>query len=312
MYYWISNWGLITLEGKNLKLSHILQVMSHQSGTEIVTNLDADTQVTVQFHHTPLNRAMEILAARTDANWQGVWIAGPDKASVKNALTTLQQENRMGDTWKTFNTPQMGLFALSADPVDPRSIKVKLSPMPVMDIASAFDQLSQKTGQRFILPDQWNPAFTKTPSEGSIRRIVSTLASAGKGQTKEVILLHGFRRNRSDDAKADGQPQFDRRNNRQFNPEWLADRIAIATTNLPPEEQAKAKSQFDEMRKFWASLKGLTPEQRREKMQEFFNRPDIQDQMELAAAQRDANRTPEQRENRYRNYIQRKSQSKGK
>ena len=51
--------------------------------------------------------------------------------------------------------------------------------------------------------------------------------------------------------------------------------------------------------------------ERRAEIEEHFNKPDVEARMEEQAAARDARRTPEQREQRYRNYIRRKEQIKG-
>ena len=95
-----------------------------------------------------------------------------------------------------------------------------------------------------------------------------------------------------------------------MNPEWMAQRAEAAIAQLPPDEQKIAKADFDEMRKFWAEVRALPEDQRRAKMEEFFNRPDVQDKMEERMAARDARRSPEQREKRMQKYVAQKEQIK--
>jgi hypothetical protein len=65
------------------------------------------------------------------------------------------------------------------------------------------------------------------------------------------------------------------------------------------------------MRTFWESIRQIPEPERRAKIEEHLNKPDVEARMEEQAAARDARRTPEQREQRYRNYIRRKEQIKG-
>jgi len=80
---------------------------------------------------------------------------------------------------------------------------------------------------------------------------------------------------------------------------------------LPPDEQDQARREFNEMWTFWESIRQLPETERRAKIEEHFNRPDVEARIEEQAAARDSRRTPEQREQRYRNYIRRKEQIKG-
>ena len=80
---------------------------------------------------------------------------------------------------------------------------------------------------------------------------------------------------------------------------------------LPPEDQAEATKRFDEARAFWETVRGLPEEERRVKIEEHMSQPEVQLRIEERAALREARQSPEQREQRYRNYIQRKEQIKG-
>ncbi|MEO8204952.1 MAG: hypothetical protein ABI615_02140 [Chthoniobacterales bacterium] len=306
---WISNWGLINIAGKNLKLANVLKTMSRQGGIEIISNLDPETRVSVEFHNTTLTRALEILSARTESNWQGVWVVAPTKSLVAEAMASFKEGKQLED-WKVINSPGMGAFAVQSS-IDPRTTTVTFSPMQTKDMASAFDQLAQKSGERFVLPKDWNPDFGKMPSAGRMDKLVSKLAKSGKGVARQAIVLSDFRRNwQQGNRRPQGEAWMGGRGNRA-NQEWMAERMTLAIANLPPAEQEQAKKEVNERRQFWASLQGLPPEERRKKMEEFFNRRDIQDKMEQLAARRDADRTPEQRVEQYRKYVERKQSKKG-
>ena len=90
------------------------------------------------------------------------------------------------------------------------------------------------------------------------------------------------------------------------NPEWAAERAQAAIALLPPDEQDQARREFNEIRTFWESIHQLPEPERRAGIEEHFNKPDVEARIEEQAAARDSRRTPEQREQRYRNYIRRK------
>ena len=95
-----------------------------------------------------------------------------------------------------------------------------------------------------------------------------------------------------------------------MNPEWLAQRAEAAIAQLPADQQLAAKADYDTMKKFWEEVRALPEDQRRPKIEEFMNRPEIQDKMEQRQAARDARQSPTQREKRMKNYIERKKQMK--
>lgn len=95
-----------------------------------------------------------------------------------------------------------------------------------------------------------------------------------------------------------------------MNPAWIAERAEAMIAQLPPAEQPAAKADFDSMHKIWEEVKDLPDDQRHAKLEEFFNRPEIQDRMTEREAARDARRSPEQREQRMKRYVERKKQAK--
>jgi hypothetical protein len=79
---------------------------------------------------------------------------------------------------------------------------------------------------------------------------------------------------------------------------------------LPPAEQPAARADFESMHKIWEEVKDLPDDQRRAKLEEFLNRPEVQDRMAEREIARDARRSPEQREQRMKRYVERKNQMK--
>ena len=95
-----------------------------------------------------------------------------------------------------------------------------------------------------------------------------------------------------------------------MNPDWIAQRADAMIAQLPPAEQPAAKADFETTHKIWEEVKDLPDDQRRAKLEEVFNRPDVQDRMAEREAARDLRRSPEQREDRMRRYLDRKNQMK--
>ena len=100
-------------------------------------------------------------------------------------------------------------------------------------------------------------------------------------------------------ARADGEGGEKRR-------QMMDERMQAEIDKLPPVQRAAAQSEFDERRKFFEGMKDLTPEQRAAKMQERMQDPAQQEKFLNGMAKRDAMKTPGQRTDRYRSYLQRK------
>ena len=80
---------------------------------------------------------------------------------------------------------------------------------------------------------------------------------------------------------------------------------------LPSGEEAAARAEFDERDKLFTAMRELPEGERRGKMEEFFNKPEIQDKMEERRTGSEERKTPEQRLQRYEKYVQKKQQIKG-
>jgi len=93
-----------------------------------------------------------------------------------------------------------------------------------------------------------------------------------------------------------------------MNPEWMAQRAEAAIAQLPPDERKTAQADFDATRKFFEEVRALPDDQRRAKMDEYMNRPDVQDKMAARQDARDTRQSPLQREKRMKTYLERKKQ----
>ena len=62
VYYFYSNWGLVTVKATDVPLSKIISSIEWQGWVKIYTNLPLDTKVTMFVDHVPLAEAMETLA----------------------------------------------------------------------------------------------------------------------------------------------------------------------------------------------------------------------------------------------------------
>ena len=206
----------------------------------------------------------------------------------------------------------MGMVAGDTPP-DPRFLAVKPEAGEKNDLQSALLQVAVKSGVMTAVPRDWNPDAKMPKSTAPAARIVRQLISSSGGQVQEsfLIIARGGR-----DGRPGGPPDGgDRggqaggpRGREGMNPEWMAQRAEAAIAQLPPEERLAAKADFDAMRKSWEEIRSLPEDQRRAKMEEMMNRPDVQDKMADRQAARDARQSPQQRENRMRNYIAQKQQ----
>jgi hypothetical protein len=202
---------------------------------------------------------------------------------------------------------------------DPRAIVWKPSDMPEKTLQTFFDQGAQKTGAIFALPEGWNPSVKKLPKEGRIGDVAVRVVKSGGGTVQEVFLLTVQPPRPQQTAGSEennGRWEFTRtvftpQRGGQRNPEWVAERTQAQLATLPEAQQVEAKKQMDEMRAFWESVRALPEEERRAKMEEMMNKPEIQERIEERMSARDAKTPPQKREQRMKRYIERKNQMKG-
>lgn len=198
---------------------------------------------------------------------------------------------------------------------DPRFIEWKISEVTDRNLQAFLSQGAQKTGALFAVPKDWNPVLGKLPKSGTTRDMAKAVTSAAEGRVQEVFLITI---NARLEQAADNGPRFtptvfspQRGPMAQINQEWIRERVDAQIAALPAEEQAQAKKDMNEFRAFRDSLRNLSEEERRAKWEEFMNRADVQERMEERQAARDAKNSPDQRDARARNYLERKQAQKG-
>ncbi len=317
-----SGWGLVTLDVQNAPVSNVLASISRQGGVEIVSNLEPSTPVTIQVRKVRPAEALDIVAVRTDSVWQLAYLGANTKARVDAALASFRAGTPTAD-WSSYGGGGFG-FIESASGSVPDLGKAKWTPSGPGKLHALLDEASQKTGVMTAAPTDWQP-LAQAPNPGPLRRAMPRLFGSAGGVVREVFLLRGRPRSASDETgpgpgrgergpwigaapergDRDGAP-------RRGDPAQMAERIEAQIALLPPSEQAQARADFEEMRKFRESLQNLPEEERRAKAREFFNRPEMAERMEERRMAREAKMTPEQRIERAKRYFERKKAAKAK
>jgi hypothetical protein len=285
---------------------------------EIASNLDPSTPVTIKVTRVPAVEAIDITAIRTDASWRLIYMGAPDAARIDAALKAFEAGQRE-EGWTSHGGGGFsGMLSPSGAALDLRLAAWKPSgPAGLQDL---LREAAEKTGTTLAAPSDWNPAAS-APAAGAMREAVPALFQAVGGVSREVFLV---RADRERGPEADGGERsrgggwIGRREQRGegrggwagMDPAAAAERIEAQIALLPKEEQAKAREEFDIMRKFWEEVRDLPEEERRAKAREFFTSPAMAERMEDRRLARDAKRTPEQRNERSRQYFQRRDAAK--
>ncbi|MCX6969261.1 MAG: hypothetical protein NTV93_03785 [Verrucomicrobia bacterium] len=314
-YFWPD--GLITLDFRDAPVSNVISSIERQGHVRIGTNVPLETLVTMQMKRVPLMDALETLSVRIEGELRVVFAGATTKTQAVSALEELQS-GKPSDNWAVAWFPSMGMIAGDTPP-DPRSLAVKPEAGEKNDLQSALQQVAMKSGVMTAVPKDWNPDAKMPTNTAPASNIVKQLINSSGGQVQEsfLIIARGGRDGGRDGGPPGqggpggdrgGPPGGQRAGRDAMNPEWLAQRAEAAIAQLPPEERLAAKADFDAMRKFWDVVRALPDDQRRAKMEEFFNRPDVQDKMEQRQTARDSRQSPQQREKRMKAYIERKRQ----
>lgn len=314
---WVSQRGLVTLNYANAPLSQVIRSIERQGLVEIRTNAEPTTPVTIRLVRAPVAEAIETLAVRTDGDARLAYIAARTGDQITEALAAFGAGTNPGG-WAVFSSGfARRLVFGDTSTLDPRLIEWKLSKGADRTLQALIDQGAQKTGALFAVPIDWNPTLASWPLSGRVGKVTADLVRTAKGKVREIFLLTVNRRYDSPrQAEPDGRPGrtvfSEQRAERQESAEWTAERVQAQIALLPEDAQADARKNAEAAREFWESIRGLPDEERLAKIQEHMNLPEVQLRMDERSAVRDAMRTPEQREQRYRNYIERKEQIKGR
>lgn len=303
LYYLISNWGLITVHAKEVPLKDIVHSIERQGHVTLVTNFDPERKVNLYITKVPLTEALETLAASTDGRWSLLYVIAPTKDKLQDGLKQVTQAELPAD-WKRLATPLPPFITPQLpEPIDPRILRWRVEAPATTNLQDYLAQGSLSADVTFLFPVDWNPAIPQPPASGVLPNVIKSLSAAANAATKEVFFLSEMRRQ----PRPQGEPG-------QRPPMWqnldyarIDERVQQQLAQLPPEEQKEARASYDNNKAFFLSMENLTPEERRAKMRDFFQNPDMQDRMES----RDARRTPEQRAARGARYVQTRAAAQG-
>lgn len=311
--------GTITVDFRDAPLSKVVAAIERQGRVDIVTNADPAMPVTLRLRKAPLMEALDTLSVRTETDLRPALFGAPSASGFAGILEAFGS-GKPAEGWAVAWFPTMGMLSSGGTPPDARLLEVKLDDPSTGDLQTRLREVSAKSGLLTAVPQDWNPTGAATASARSASKLAGELVKSSGGATKEVFLLiarppreGGMAggpppEGREGWAGRGGGPSGDRQN---INPAWLAARADAVIATLPREAQEAARKEADSLRAIWEEIRALPPEQRGEKMAELFSRPDVQERMAEREAARDAKRTPEQRAERYKRYIDRKQQATG-
>ena len=200
-------------------------------------------------------------------------------------------------------------------------------PDPRRDVWNV-DEPSDKTLQEFMkaaatgvsasfaCPEGFNPPVGKAPSSGEIRKAAAKLAKNAGAKMEEVFLLlgrpAGLVENERDRDRSDrddeGRPPRSSGGSRGGPPNFdmVRQRQLAEIAKLPANEQAAAKAEFAEREQFFTAMRDLSSDERRAKMEEYFNKPENQDKMADRRTRGDERKSPDQRLQKYQRYVEKK------
>ncbi|MEO6788830.1 MAG: hypothetical protein ABI318_22135 [Chthoniobacteraceae bacterium] len=322
--YWVwSNWGLITVDVNGKPLAEVIRSIEKQGGIVLKTNMDATKPVTMHVHKVPLTDALETLAGVTDSRWRLGYFFASDAGTLKSAFEMIASGKRP-EGWKNFEVPLFGGRPGSLDdeaiPMDPRRDTWAVKAPEEKTLQAFLQAASAGVSASFTCPESFNPAISSTPSSGQIRKSASQLAKAAGAKMEEVFLLMGRpvgvveADNRDDDdgmsggSRGGGRGSFGGRSGGSGGPNFtlMRDRQLAEIAKLPASEQTSAKAEFDEREKLYTSLRDLSDDERRAKMNDYMNNPDNQQRMADRINKSNERKTPDQRLAKYQRYVAKK------
>ena len=312
---WISDWGLVTLHVKDEPLGKVLASIASQGHTHAKTSLDSTLPVSLDVDKVTPAVALDILSGRVDADVRVVYLAAPTKSALNAAITSLETTGKVADWTPHF---YQGPSAVGVIGTDPSTLELKIEG-PDNQLPLLLDQAAQKTGVMTGTPQDWSPSVSKLPPTAPAGKVIKDLVGSAHGQLANFFFLtkQEWRNRRpqaegSPQAEGGGQPQggdpFAGMNGQRsrMNPEWREARVQAQIKQLPPEAQAAAIKDVEEMKAVFKQMQGLSQEERRAKWEELMSNPDFADRMESRRAVRQQSQTAEQRIDRGISYLERR------
>ncbi len=327
----IAGWGLVTVHVREVPLPKVIASIERQGGIVIQTSADPAINVSMDVDKVTPVEAVATLAERIEGNWRLVYLLAATPSAITPAIEAMKGGERRPQDWKTFSAGGRGGFmgGESEFVPDPRMTKWNVTAMADKKLQSLLDQFSQKTGVSALVPEAWNPDLKKLPKSGKAGSAIPDLAKLAGGTSKELFFINKSNRPQDGERAAGGGPPSGdfggegggapagRRNNAdpanprpEPNPEWAKERFEAQIALLPKSEQAAARADQEAIQKTFEEVRKLPADQRQARMEQIMNDPAAQDRMAAAQERRDSKRSPEQRANRYRAYVERKQIAK--
>ncbi|MHA3770821.1 hypothetical protein ACXR0O_04715 [Verrucomicrobiota bacterium sgz303538] len=321
-----ASWGLITVDVTDAPASQVIHSIEKQAGVRIRTNLPSDKTVTMHVKKVPFLHALDVLSASTEANWSVAYVTAPNKQDIETALSTFSNGQEM-EGWKRFSLPPMrGMSGVEEGTSDPREENWETKAASEGTLHAYLEQASHTLSAQFWAPEQWNPAVTSAPKSGKVEDVLPKLAKVVHGQSAEVFLLRGRPQRTRDTAEGEqNNGEGTRRERGQLagrggfggqNEEMrkiMEERALAQIEKLPADKREEARAEFEERKKFFEEMAQLTPEERKAKIEERIEKEmgngSRASRMDSNMTKRGAMQTAEQRADRYRGYLDRKSQN---
>jgi len=302
----------ITLNFNKAPLGKVLPIIEKKTKIRIVTDLDPSTPVTLMVHQAAPAIVWEALAGALDARASLRVALAPDRGALDAYLRALAAGERPED-WESHRVPIPGMIGPGGETPDPRLQRLAApSPWPEGTLQQHLLTLAESSDASWSAPKARDPPVSfRADDRTTVPDAAATLARQASGTSTLFLHLSSGRRGRDSEgpppmAGSGGEGGGFRRS--LPSPEAINRRVEQRIASLPPAEQEAARQQWETDRAFFQQMRDLPPEQRREKMQEYFNDPAVQERIEERMAQRDARTAPERRRDRYRSYIDRRSQ----
>lgn len=319
VFYWIwSDWGLITVNVNGKPLSEVMRSIEKQGGIVLKTNMDPTKPITMHVHKVPLTEALETLQEVTDSRWRLGYFFAADAGAIKGALETYAIGKRP-EGWKNYEVPlfgKPGSLDDVASPPDPRRDVWNVDEPSDKTLQGFMKAAATGVSASFACPEGFNPPVGKAPSSGEIRKAAAKLAKNAGAKMEEVFLLlgrpAGLVENERDRDRSDrddeGRPPRSSGGSRGGPPNFdmVRQRQLAEIAKLPASEQATAKAEFAEREQFFTAMRDLPSDERRAKMEEYFNKPENQDKMADRKMRGDERKSPDQRLQKYQHYVEKK------
>jgi hypothetical protein len=260
-----------------------------------------------------------------EGRWRLAYVFAPTLPQAHAALNAFLSDQRP-EGWKQLYFPLfMPVGEEGGLAPDPRADRWAVKPAEKAEFQSYATQAAQSVNAAIAFPETWNPAVNKAPSAGPIRNAAPALAKAAGGRVLEVFVMERRERDVARGPRPDGEGPpngefFGRRrggdgerseDDRNRMREAFTARAQAEIDKLPADKRAVAQAQFDDRRKFYESLRDLSPEERRARMEERMSDPGNQERFEQRMSEQMARMSPDQRVDRAKGYISRKQSARG-